>query len=184
MKDLPQLPYTVDPQVMLKATNIKLALFDVDGVLTDGRLHYGENGEQLKVFHALDGHGLKMLQASGISVGIITARESAALAKRMQDLGIEHCFYGVKNKLSVFEQLLKDKNLDASQACFTGDDVIDLEVMNKCGLSFSVNNGHFIVKHFADWVSPENGGTGAARSICDILLYAQEAYPLEMGGAQ
>lgn len=182
--NLPKLPYQIDADVMKKAANIKLALFDVDGVLTDGRLHYGSNGEQLKVFHALDGHGLKMLQASGISVGIITARQSDALAKRMDDLAIEHCFYGVKNKLDVFEKLLTEQGLNREQTCFTGDDVIDLPVMQQCGLAFSVDNGHFIVKHFADWVSPEAGGNGAARSVCDVLLYAQNNYPLELGGAQ
>jgi 3-deoxy-D-manno-octulosonate 8-phosphate phosphatase (KDO 8-P phosphatase) len=147
-------------------------------------LHYGVDGEQLKVFHALDGHGLKMLQASGIAVGIITARESGALKKRMNDLGIQHCFYGVKDKLAVFKQLLADTGLTSQQACFTGDDVIDLAVMQQCSLSFSVNNGHFIVKELADWVSPENGGNGAARSICDVLLYAQDAYPLELSSSQ
>lgn len=176
--DLPNLPFPVSEQVMSLAKNIKLALFDVDGVLTDGSLHYGENGEQIKVFNALDGHGLKMLQQSGIHVGIITARNSEALRSRMSDLKIEHCFLGVDNKLEVFNRLIAQLNLKPDQCAFTGDDVIDLGVMQQCGLKLSVANGHFIVKQIADWVSPFKGGDGAARSVCDILLYSQNSYPI------
>ncbi len=175
---LPPLPYKVPSQVLSKAKKIKLALFDVDGVLTDGQLHYGANGEQTKVFHALDGHGLKMLQAAGIDVGVISARSSEALQTRLNDLKINHCHLGVDNKRAIFKQLLIDLKIDASSCCFTGDDVIDLPVMLECGLKFSVANGHFITQSNSDWVAPLNGGNGAVRAICDVLLYSQDNYPL------
>ena len=178
MSKLPPLPYKVASDVMAKAAKIKLALFDVDGVLTDGKLHYSADGEQMKVFHALDGHGLKMLQLAGIAVGVISARKSPALQTRLSDLGIEHCYLGVDNKRQVFEQLLEQLKVTRENCCFTGDDVIDLAVMQQCGLKFSVQNGHFIVLDVADWIAPLTGGQGAVRAICDVLLYSQNAYPL------
>ena len=181
---LPPLPYKVGPSVMSKAQKIKLAVFDVDGVLTDGKLHYGADGEQLKVFHALDGHGLKMLQSADILVAIISARRSEALKRRLSDLSIKECHLGVDDKRSVFDKILKQHSLDADQCCFTGDDVIDLPVMQQCGLKFSVENGHFIVRDIADWVAPLMGGNGAVRAICDLLLYSQDAYPLNSGSIQ
>ncbi len=184
MITLPPLPYDVSDEVMAKASAVKLALFDVDGVLTDGKLHYSADGEQVKVFHALDGHGLKMLKSAGIDVGVISARKSLALQTRLNDLGIIHCYLGVNDKRAVFDQLLKELNLTGDDCCFAGDDVIDLPVMTQCGLKFSVANGHFIVRDIADWVSPLTGGQGAVRAICDVLLYSQDSYPLGVTGAQ
>jgi len=184
MRQLPPLPYIVSDEVMSKASKVKLALFDVDGVLTDGRLHYTADGEQMKVFHALDGHGLKMLKSAGIDVGVISARKSQALQTRLNDLGVKHCHLGVNDKRAVFEQLLDELDLTGGDCCFVGDDVIDLPVMTQCGLKISVNNGHFIVRNMADWVSPLTGGQGAVRAICDVLLYSQNSYPLGIGGAQ
>ncbi len=181
---LPPLPYQVEPSILSKAQKIKLAAFDVDGVLTDGKLHYGPDGEQLKVFHALDGHGLKMLQSAGIHVAIISARDSQALKRRLADLSITECHLGVNNKRSVFNDILNKHQLSLEQCCFAGDDVIDLPVMQDCGLKFSVENGHFIVRDLADWVAPLMGGNGAVRAICDLLLYAQDAYPLNSGSLQ
>jgi len=149
MSQLPTLPYQISETVVNKAKKIKLALFDVDGVLTDGKLHYGPQGEQTKVFHAHDGHGLKML-----------------------------------DKRQVFVDLLAELNLTGDDCSFAGDDVIDLPVMNECGLKFSVENGHFIVKDIADWVAPLPGGNGAVRAICDVLLYSQDNYPLGIGPQQ
>lgn len=178
ISQLPPLPFAVPEQVLQTASNIKLALFDVDGVLTDGTLHYGENGERTKAFNALDGHGLKMLQNAGITVGVISARDSQALQRRLADLGVTHSFFGVKDKLAVFSDLVASLDLAKEQCAFTGDDVIDLPVMMECGLRFSVQNGHFIVRDFADWVAPFAGGQGAVRAICDLLLYSQNNYPL------
>ena len=184
MITLPPLPYDVSDDVMSKASTIKLALFDVDGVLTDGKLHYSADGEQMKVFHALDGHGLKMLKSAGIDVGVISARKSLALQARLNDLGIKHCHLGVNDKREVFDRLLEQLSLSGEDCCFVGDDVIDLPVMTQCGLKFSVANGHFIVQDVADWVSPLTGGQGAVRAICDVLLYSQNSYPLGVAGAQ
>ena len=184
MKQLPPLPYSVPKEVLDKARKVKLALFDVDGVLTDGKLHYGPDGEQIKVFHALDGHGLKMLQTAGIAVGVISARKSVALQTRLNDLGIKHCHLGINNKRAVFQDLLVELGLSANDCAFAGDDVIDLPVMNECGLKFSVENGHFIVKDIADWIAPLTGGNGAVRAICDVLLYSQENYPLGIKSQQ
>ncbi|MCH2190100.1 MAG: HAD-IIIA family hydrolase [Gammaproteobacteria bacterium] len=176
--NLPSLPYNLEQSLIDKIKHIKLALFDVDGVLTDGKLHYGPNGEEMKVFHALDGHGLKMLQMAGIDVGIISARRSTALQTRLNDLGIKHDYLGVNDKLDVFKSLQDQLGIDNAQCAFTGDDVIDLEVMQACGTKFSVENGHFIVKNIADWVAPLTGGNGAVRAICDVILYCQNNYPL------
>jgi len=184
MNSLPKLPYLVPSEVMNKAGKIKLALFDVDGVLTDGKLHYSADGEQTKVFHALDGHGLKMLQSAGIAVGVISARQSNALQTRLNDLGIKHCYLGVADKRAVFDKLLAELCLSGEDCSFTGDDVIDLPVMHHCGLKFSVQNGHFIVKEIADWVAPLSGGQGAVRAICDVLLYSQDSYPLGITNLQ
>jgi len=184
MNQLPPLPYQVSDNVLQTASSIKLALFDVDGVLTDGKLHYGPDGEQTKVFHALDGHGLKMLQSAGIGVGVISARKSIALQTRLNDLGIKHCHLGVSDKRAVFHHLLQELDLKGDECAFTGDDVIDLPVMNECGLKFSVENGHFIVKEIADWIAPLTGGHGAVRAICDVLLYSQNSYPLGTSSQQ
>lgn len=181
---LPALPYSIPKSVLAVASTIKLALFDVDGVLTDGSLIYGAQGETIKSFNALDGHGLKMLRSAGIEVGIISARQSAALEQRLSDLQIHHQYLGVANKLAVFEQLLTALNIDRKQTVFVGDDVIDLPVMLECGLKFSVNNGHFIVQDLADWVTPQSGGNGAVRAVCDVLLYSQEKYPISAPAQQ
>lgn len=166
-------PYQLSADLLAKAQGIQLALFDVDGVLTDGSLYYSAEGETLKRFNVLDGHGLKMLNENGIQVGIISAKQSKALSNRLNALNIQHQLTGISNKLEALEQLLDQCQISAKHTCFTGDDVIDIPAMQHCGLSFSVDNGHYSVKHIADWVTPMMGGSGAARAICDILLYAK-----------
>lgn len=168
-------PYKGIENIIERASKIRLALFDVDGVLTDGSLHYDSNGELIKTFNVLDGHGLKMLQAAKISTGIISAKDSPALRQRIADLNVPHAFLGQSNKLTAFKQLSDQLNISNENICFTGDDVIDLEVMNLCGLAFSVANGHYSVKQCADWVTPMRGGRGAVRAICDVILYAQKS---------
>ena len=173
----PKLPYDVPQHVMQAASSIKLAVFDVDGVLTDGRLYFDNTGESRKVFNVLDGHGLKMLQNAGLEVAIITARKSQPVEVRMKELGIKHVYSGIQNKLDTFTKLIEELNIDPKHCSFTGDDVIDLEVMTRCGLSIAVDNAHFMVKHYANWCTPLKGGNGAVRSVCDILLFAQDKYP-------
>lgn len=164
----------MDTDVLEKARSIQLALFDVDGVLTDGSLYYSASGEEMKHFNVLDGHGLKSLQDNDIQVGIISAKQSTALTKRLNDLGIKHQLTGISNKFSAYQKLLVELGINSEHSSFTGDDVIDIEVMKSCGLAFSVDNGHYSVKQVADWVTPMAGGSGAVRAICDILLYAKQ----------
>ena len=166
-------PYNLSSSILEKAQSIELALFDVDGVLTDGSLFYNEHGEQLKRFNVLDGHGLKQLKENQVIVGIISAKRSAALTKRLNDLGIEHQLTGISDKLSAYQELINSLNITANNTCFTGDDVIDIPVMQACNLAFSVDNGHYSVKEIADWVAPMSGGYGAVRAICDVLNYAK-----------
>jgi 3-deoxy-D-manno-octulosonate 8-phosphate phosphatase (KDO 8-P phosphatase) len=163
-------------EVLEKAAKIKLALFDVDGILTDGSLHITADGEQEKVFNVLDGHGLKMLIQRQVHVGVITARRSGAVDFRMRELGITHYFPGQDNKSAAFESLLSELGLEAGDCCYMGDDMIDLPVMLRCGLAITVPNAHPVVKHFADWTTPSPGGAGAVRWTCDLLLYAQNHY--------
>jgi len=156
-----------------KLQNIRLAIFDVDGVLTDGRLHYGPNGEELKVFHAHDGHRLKQLIKHNTQVAIISGRDCAALRTRLHDLGIEHAYLGQSNKLPALTDLLEKTELNLEQACYMGDDVPDMQPMQKVSVSFAPNNARPEVKALADVVSNANGGLGAVREICELILHAQ-----------
>jgi 3-deoxy-D-manno-octulosonate 8-phosphate phosphatase (KDO 8-P phosphatase) len=156
-----------------RLAQVKLAIFDVDGVLTDGRLYYDNHGNEFKAFHAQDGHGMKQLQQSGIPIAIITARQSSLVAKRMSDLGIQYVFQGARDKLAVFEQLLADLALPAEAVCYVGDDLLDLPTMQRCGLAISVPNGYAGVKSRAHYITQASGGQGAAREVCDLILNAQ-----------
>jgi 3-deoxy-D-manno-octulosonate 8-phosphate phosphatase (KDO 8-P phosphatase) len=152
---------------------VRLAVFDVDGVLTDGRLYYGAGGEELKVFHVHDGQGLKRLQKAGVTLAIISGRDSAAVARRMQDLGIEHVFQGDEHKLPIFERLLKQLGLTAEQCACVGDDLPDLPLLQRAGLAVAVANAQPVIKQAARYVTVSHGGRGAAREVCDLILAAQ-----------
>lgn len=171
-------PFDISESLAAKARQIKLAVFDIDGVLTDGSLIYGADGEQLKVFHAHDGLGLKMAQQAGIEIAIISARDSAPLRTRLNDLGIRHQLLGCHQKLEALKSLSSELGITAEQCCFTGDDIIDLEAMQYCGLAITVPNGHFLVQNSAHWVTPHAGGNGAARDVCDMLLFCQQKLDL------
>ena len=151
-------------------------VFDVDGILTDGSLHFGPEGEVIKTFNVLDGHGIKMLQQSGVATAIISARQSAIVARRASDLGIHHVYQGIHDKRSAFEQLLAHANLAADACGFVGDDVIDLPVLLRAGFAASVANGHPEVRSRVHYVTQASGGSGAAREICDFILRAQGNY--------
>ena len=154
--------------------DIALLVLDVDGVLTDGRLYFGARGEVLKVFDVKDGYGLTRLMRSGIEVAIISGRRSAAVTRRARELGIRHVFQGAKDKLPVFERLLKRLKLDASQCACVGDDVPDVPVMRAAGLAFAVADAHPTALAAADMATPNAGGRGAVRDICDLLIGARE----------
>ncbi|OGB35293.1 MAG: 3-deoxy-D-manno-octulosonate 8-phosphate phosphatase [Burkholderiales bacterium RIFCSPLOWO2_12_FULL_61_40] len=166
----------IDPALLLQAQGIKLAFFDVDGVLTDGGLLFSEAGETLKRFNTLDGHGLKLLQKAGITPAVITGRDSKPLRLRLKALGIEHAIFGTEDKRPAAELLLKDLGLDWSSAAAMGDDWPDLAVMRRCAFACAPANAHAEVLALAHHVTKARGGYGAAREFCDLLLVASGRY--------
>ena len=159
-----------------RAKRLKLMIFDVDGVLTDGGLRYGPEGELIKTFNALDGHGIKLLQKSGVRTAIISARQSPIVTRRATDLGISILLQGVEDKRSAFEKMIADLKLTPEECGFMGDDVIDLPVMTRVGFAISVPNGHAEVRSRAHYVAQAHGGNGAVREVCDFILRAQDNY--------
>ena len=164
----------ISSDISERAKSIRLALFDVDGVLTDGNIYIDSNGAELKVFNIHDGHGIRMLQHNGIEVGVITGRRSKALEYRMQDLEIKHVYQGCKDKFAIYQELLSKLNLDEQQTAFVGDDIVDLQIMSRCGLAVAVANAHAFVKQHAHWETSARGGQGAVREVCELLLDAQD----------
>lgn len=156
-----------------KAASIRLVIFDVDGVLTDGSLYIGDDGQEYKAFNSKDGHGMVMLQYSGVKIAIITGRTSEVVRIRMSSLGVEHVYQGMKEKLPAYEELKKATGFDDSQIAYVGDDVVDLPVMAKVGLAIAVQDAHHLTKQHAHWVTPSGGGRGAAREVCELLMGAQ-----------
>ena len=159
--------------ILDKAKKIKLLVFDVDGVLTDGSLIVGDDGEEYKAFFSKDGLGMKMLQATGVKIAVITARTSNVVINRMQNLDIKHIYQGQLEKLPAFEKILTELDLSAEQAAYVGDDVIDLPVMLKAGLAIAVQDAHPLAVQHAHWQTPHNGGRGAARDVCELIMQAQ-----------
>jgi 3-deoxy-D-manno-octulosonate 8-phosphate phosphatase (KDO 8-P phosphatase) len=155
------------------ARRLKLMAFDVDGVLTDGRLYYGADGEELKVFHTLDGHGLKMLAAAGVTLALITGRRSAMVLKRASELGIGHVFQGREDKAEALAALAAELGLDASACGYAGDDLPDVGALEWAALAFSVPNAHDSARDAADLITRRGGGEGAVREICDFILAAR-----------
>jgi 3-deoxy-D-manno-octulosonate 8-phosphate phosphatase (KDO 8-P phosphatase) len=163
-----------------RARRLKLMIFDVDGVLTDGGLRYGPEGELIKTFNVLDGHGIKLLQKSGVRTAIISARQSPIVTRRATDLGINVLLQGVEDKRSAFEKTIKELKLTPEECGFMGDDVIDLPVMTRVGFAISVPNGHPEVRSRAHYVAHAHGGKGAVREVCDFILQAQGNYDLAL----
>ena len=159
--------------LMLRARTLRLIAFDVDGVLTDGKLYLNDAGEEMKAFNTLDGHGLKMLMNSGVTVALITGRRSRTVELRAQNLGIQHLFQGVEGKLEVFEKLLADLAISAEHAGFMGDDVVDLPPMRRSGLAVTVPAAPEVVKRHAHYITQLAGGEGAVREVCDAIMHAQ-----------
>jgi 3-deoxy-D-manno-octulosonate 8-phosphate phosphatase (KDO 8-P phosphatase) len=165
-----------DPELLLKAQGIRVAFFDVDGVLTDGGLLFSETGETLKRFNTLDGHGLKMLQKVGITPVVITGRDSKPLRTRLAALGITHAHFGTEDKRPAAEETLKTLGLDWDAAAAMGDDWPDLPVMRRCAFACAPVNAHVEVTAMAHYVTTARGGEGAAREFCDVLLVASGRY--------
>jgi 3-deoxy-D-manno-octulosonate 8-phosphate phosphatase (KDO 8-P phosphatase) len=159
--------------ILEKAAQIKLVIFDVDGVLTDGSLFVGDGGEEYKAFYSKDGLGMKMLQETGVIIAVITARTSNVVIHRMQSLGIKHIYQGCLEKAPAFAEILNTLNISAAETAYVGDDVIDLPVMRKAGLAIAVQDAHPLAKQHAHWQTTHNGGRGAARDVCELIMQAQ-----------
>jgi 3-deoxy-D-manno-octulosonate 8-phosphate phosphatase (KDO 8-P phosphatase) len=164
------------PELLLPAQNVRVAFFDVDGVLTDGGLYFSAEGEALKRFHTLDGHGLKLLQRAGITPAVISGRDSAPLRNRIAALGITHAYFGTEDKLPAAEAVLRTLELDWYQAAAMGDDWPDLPVMRRCAFACAPAHAHAEARAVAHHVTEERGGHGAAREFCDLLLVASGRY--------
>lgn len=153
-----------------RAKTIQLLILDVDGVLTDGRVWFGPDGESLKAFHTRDGLGIQRLQAAGIPVAIISGRDCAALRCRLAELDIQHAHLGVKDKKNIFNKLIEKLNVTPEQVAYMGDDLPDLPVMQQVGLSIAVADAVPELLAMADWVTERAGGQGAVREVSDFLL--------------
>ncbi len=164
------------PELLLAAQGVRVAFFDVDGVLTDGGIYLSEAGESLKRFHILDGLGLKLLQRAGITPVVITGRDSAPLRQRLAALGVVHAHFGCEDKAPAAQQTLAALGLDWSQAAAIGDDWPDLPVLRRCAFAAAPANAHAEVRAQARYVTPSAGGHGAAREFCDLLLVAGGHY--------
>jgi 3-deoxy-D-manno-octulosonate 8-phosphate phosphatase (KDO 8-P phosphatase) len=156
-----------------KAAAIRLIVFDVDGVLTDGALFIGDDGQEYKAFNSKDGHGMVMLQTSGVEIAIITGRTSEVVRIRMASLGIERIYQGKREKLPAYEELKQITGLADEQIAYVGDDVVDLPVMTRVGFAVAVQDAHPLTKQHAHWVTPSGGGCGAAREVCELIMDAQ-----------
>ena len=156
-----------------KAANIRLIVFDVDGVLTDGSLYIGDDGQEYKAFNSKDGHGMVMLQHSGVEIAIITGRSSEVVRIRMASLGIQRVYQGKREKLPAYEELKQITGFSDDQIAYVGDDVVDLPVMTRVGFAVAVQDAHPLTKQHAHWVAPSGGGKGAAREVCELIMDAQ-----------
>lgn len=159
-----------------KLRRIQMLLLDVDGVLTDGGIYLGVGGMELKRFDVQDGAGIRMLQSSGIEVGIITGRSSEAVETRARELRIEACYQGVKNKSDVFNEILKRYNITEESVCYVGDDIQDLSMIKACGVGVAVKNARPEIKKAADYTTQAKGGEGAVREVAELILKAQRKW--------
>ncbi|MBC7376185.1 MAG: HAD hydrolase family protein [Burkholderiaceae bacterium] len=164
------------PELLLKAQGVRVAFFDVDGVLTDGGLYLTDAGETIKRFNTLDGHGLKLLQKSGITPAVITGRDSLPLRRRLEALGISHVHYGTEDKAPAAELTLSALGLQWHEAAAIGDDWPDIAVMRRCAFACAPPNAHVEVRALAQHVTHARGGEGAAREFCDLLMVATGKY--------
>ena len=168
------------PELLLRAQGgalgMRAAIFDVDGVLTDGRLYIGEQGEVFKAFHVLDGHGLKLLAQVGITPIIITGRDSAAVRRRVADLGLSEAYFGVADKLALASSLLAERGMGWAELAVIGDDWPDLPLLLRAGFACAPANAHAEARALAHHVTAARGGEGAAREFCDLLLLASGRY--------
>jgi len=164
-----------------KAARIRLLIFDVDGVLTDGSLFVGDDGQEYKAFNSRDGHGIKMLLKYGVEIAIITGRTSQVVEHRMANLGITHIYQGKLDKLPAYEELRGKLGISPEETAYVGDDVVDLPVMRRVGLAIAVQDAHPLVRQHSHWQTPSAGGRGAARDVCEMLMEAKGVLQEELG---
>ncbi|MEW5770650.1 MAG: HAD family hydrolase [Pseudomonadota bacterium] len=163
-----------------RARAVRMIVFDIDGVLTDGSLFYGDDGQEYKAFNSRDGHGIKMLRASGVEAGIITGRTSQVVLHRARNLGITRIFQGADDKLEAFEALLRDQGLQPRQIAYMGDDLVDLPVLRRCGLALTVPDAPAEVKARCHFTTQAGAGRGAAREACELIMRAQGTWAAQL----
>lgn len=168
------------PDINERAKRIKLVVFDVDGVMTDGSLYLCDDGQEFKSFNTQDGLGMKLLKASGVDMAIITGRTSNVVVKRAENTGVAHYFQGVEDKLEAFMHLAAELGLDPAQCAFMGDDVVDLPPMRRCGLAITVPAAPSLVKQHAHYVTQREGGRGAVREAVEFIMQAQGTLEAQM----
>ncbi|NCA87854.1 MAG: 3-deoxy-manno-octulosonate-8-phosphatase KdsC [Gammaproteobacteria bacterium] len=159
--------------ILERASRIRLAIFDVDGVLTDGSLYIGDDGQEYKAFNSRDGHGMVLLRQTGVTLAIITGRSSEVVRIRMASLGINHVYQGIQDKLAAYEELKQTLGMTDEAIAYVGDDVMDLPVLRRAGLAVAVADAHPLVQRHAHWRTASPGGRGAARDFCELLMEAQ-----------
>lgn len=159
-----------------KLIPIKLLMLDVDGVLTDGSIIYSDSGEEIKAFNVRDGHGLRLLMRAGIEVVLLTGRESKAILHRARDLGIADVYQKAIDKISTYQKIVSDKKVEDRQVCFVGDDIVDIPVLRRVGFSAAVSDAVPEVREVVDYITSKEGGKGAVREMCELLLKAQNRW--------
>ena len=164
---------SLDEKLLEKIKRIKLLILDVDGVLTDGKIIMDDLGNETKNFDVRDGHGLKLLMRYGVDVAILTGRRSKVVENRAKDLGIGEVYQGTKNKVEVLEGILRRRNIGSNNVAYIGDDIVDIPLFKKVGFSVTVADAMVYAKKAADYITDKNGGRGAVREICEIILQTQ-----------
>lgn len=162
-----------DERLLERARGVRMLALDVDGVLTDGRLYFDNQGNEMKAFCTRDGLGIKALQRAGIDIALITGRTSDIVLRRAEQLGIRHVYQGRDDKLNAFHHLLQETSLEPAEICYAGDDWIDIPILDRVGLAVTVADADPVVKTRSHWITPQSGGRNAVRAICDLILAAQ-----------
>jgi 3-deoxy-D-manno-octulosonate 8-phosphate phosphatase (KDO 8-P phosphatase) len=165
------------PEVLRQAATVELVIFDVDGVLTDGKLYYTDRGEEMKAFQVQDGYAIKLLLNNAVEVAIITGRRSEIVARRAKELGIKHLYQGVEDKTEAFADLVRATGIDPARMAHVGDDLPDLTLFERVGLAIGVPNGHPVAMAAAGYVTSVAGGEGVAREVCQLILTAKDQWP-------
>ncbi|MGI2326078.1 MULTISPECIES: KdsC family phosphatase [Methylococcus] len=173
-------PFEASREVLARAAAIRLVIFDVDGVLTDGTLFFDLQRIEYKAFHTRDGLGIRLLRESGVEVAVISGRESEIVRRRMESLGVRHCFQGCEDKLEAFGRLQTELGLTDAQIAHVGDDLPDVPLFRRAGLAVAVADAHPVAAKRAHWLTARNGGNGAAREVCDLIMHAQGTLDLAM----